>query len=199
LLPALKAGNNLAVSTHLNAFKERGVIKHDRTLRIPSTDRIPALTRTDEGYNYILTVLTARLKQTFDNMNLKRGMNEDQIITLGEEIINESHEDNLSMEDVLLFLQQLMTGKAGRILDRMDIPLFFELFENYRQDRHMTLQYIQYEAECNYRGQGDRTRTSDGRMENDANTHQVMANYYKQQQQQNANNQTNPVQQAPAP
>lgn len=197
MLPALKAGNNLAIATHLNAFKDRGVVKHDRTLQIPSKDRIPALTHTDEGYNYVLTVLTARLKQTFDNMNLKRGMNEDQIITLGEEIINESHEDNLSLEDVLLFLQQLVTGKAGRILDRMDIPLFFELFEHYREERYLALRYIQYEAECNYKAMGDRTRSSDGRMENDANTQQVMDNYYNQQIR-NAN-ETNPVQQTPTP
>lgn len=182
----------MAVAAHLNAFKERGIIKHDKTLRIPSKDRIPALTATDDGYNQILTLLCARLKVTFDNMNLKRGMNEDQIINLAEEIINESHEDNLSLEDVLLFLQQLITGKAGRILDRMDIPLFFELFEHYRQDRFLALRYIQYEAECNYKSLGDQTRTSDGRAENDANTHQVMDNYYQQTKQNE--NKSEPIQ-----
>jgi hypothetical protein len=196
LLPALKAGNNLAITAHLNAFKDRGVVKHDRTLRIPTKDRIPALTATDEGYNYVLTVLAARLKQTFDNMNLKRGMNEDQIITLGEEIINESHEDNLSMEDVLLFLQQLLTGKAGRILDRMDIPLFFELFEHYRQERYLALQYIQYEAEVNYKAMGDRARSSDGHASNDENTRQVMADYYKKTKQ---DAQSEPIQPPLAP
>lgn len=188
----------MAIATHLQAFKERGIIKHDRILRIPSRERIPALTASDEGYNHILTVLCARLKVTFDNMNLKRGMNEDQIITLAEEIISESHEDNLSLEDVLLFLQQLITGKAGKILDRMDIPLFFELFEGYRQERYLALRYIQYEVERNYKSMGDQTRTSDGRAENDANTRQVMSEYYKQQMN-NANNKTSSVQQTPAP
>lgn len=128
-------------------------------------------------------------------MNLKRGMNEDQIINLAEAIIEESKEDNLSMEDVLLFLQQMMTGKiAGRIYDRMDIPLFFELFEYYRQERYLALRYIQYEAEVNYKALGDQTRTSDGFAENDNNTRQVMAHYYMKNQ---TNAQSQPVQQAP--
>lgn len=182
---------------HLQAFKENGMVRYDKTLQIPSKDRIPALTRSNEGYNYILTVLSARLKSTFENMNLKRAVNEDQLLNIAERIIDESHEDNLSVEDVLLFLQKLEVGKMGQIYDRMDMPTFFELFEHYRQDRYLALRYIQYEAECNYKALGDQTRTSDGRAENDSNTRQVMSEYYKNHM--NANNQTNPVQQAPAP
>lgn len=181
---------------HLHAFKEHGMVKYDKTLQIPSKDRIPALTRSNEGYNFILTVLSARLKSTFENMNLKRPVNEDQLLNIAERIIDESHEDNLSVEDVLLFLQKLEVGKMGQIYDRMDMPTFFELFEHYRQDRYLALRYIQYELERNYKALGDNTRTSDGRMENDANTHQVMASYYKQQMN-NDNNQTSTVQQAP--
>ncbi len=185
------------VSAHLNAFKERGAVKYDRTLRIPSKDRIPALTGTDQGYNYILTILCAQLKHAFENMNLKRPVNEDQLLNIAERIIDESHEDNLSVEDVLLFLQKLEVGKMGQMYDRMDMPTFFELFEHYRQDRFLALRYIQYEAECNYKSMGDKTRTSDGRADNDANTKQVMSEYYKQQM--NNANQTSPVQQTPTP
>jgi hypothetical protein len=181
---------------HLAAFKDHGKIRHDMTLRIPSTERIPALTQSKDGYNYVLTVLAARLKGTFDNMNLKRGMNEDQIIELAELIIDESREDNLSMEDVLLFLQQLVTGKAGKIFDRMDIPFFFELFEGYREQRHLALRYIQFEAECNFKAMGDTTRTSDGVVGNDENTRRVMAEYY----QQNMNNaKSDTIQPPPTP
>ena len=196
MLPALKANDNTGVAMHLARFKERGIIKHDRTLRIPSSERIPALTVSDDGYNYILTLLVARLKVTFDNMNLKRGMNEDQIVDLAEMIIDESHADNLSMEDVLLFLQLLVTGKAGKLLDRLDIPLFFEFFEVYRQERYLSLRYIQYEAECNYKSMGDTTRASDGEAENDENTRQVMNEYYKKTLQNESKGE--PIQSPPA-
>ncbi len=146
----------------------------------------------------MLAVLTMRLRATFENFNLKRALNEDQLINIADRIIDESHEDNLSLEDVLLFLQQLESGKCGTIFDRMDMPTFFELFEGYRQERYLALRYIQYETECNYKALGDKTRTSDGHADNDANTQQVMSDYYKQQVN-NANNQTSAVQQAPAP
>lgn len=197
MLPALKRGDNVAVEKHLRAFKERGVVRHDKTLRIPSSERIPALTKSDEGYEYVMILLVARLKTTFEGMNLRKGMNEDQIIELGVMIIEQSHEDNLSVEDVLLFLQMLLAGKVGKIFDRMDIPTFFELFEVYRQQRHMELQYIQYEIEAQYKGMGDNSRTSDGRMENDANTRQVMSDYFRKTQYEN--NTSNPIQQTPTP
>lgn len=180
---------------HLRMFKEQGTVRHDRTLRIPSSERIPALTKTNEGYKQIYTALVIALQQCFSNMNLRKGFNEDQLLELAEMIIDESSEDNLSLEDVLLFLQELITGKAGKIFDRLDIPSFFELFEHYRQERYMTLQYIQYEAHANYKGMGDTTRTTDGFAENDANTRQVMADYYKK----HMKDESKPIQPPPAP
>lgn len=180
---------------HLRLFKENGAIRYDRTLQIPSSERITALTRGDEGYNQVYTVLVVNLQQAFTNLNLKRGFNEDQLLELADLIIEESREDNLALEDVLLFLQQLVTGKAGKIYDRLDIPAFFELFEGYRQERHLALQYIQYETDCHYKALGDTTRTSDGVADTDANTRRVMADYY---QQHHKNAQSEPIQPPPA-
>lgn len=177
-------------------FKEGGQVMHDRTLLIPPAERIPALTSTEAGYKEVYTALVINLQQAFAMLNLKRGFNEDQLLELADLIIEESREDNLSLEDVLLFLQQLVTGKAGKIYDRLDIPAFFELFEYYRQDRHLALMYKRYEADANYKAMGDSTRTSDGRAENDANTRQVMADYYKQHL--NTNAQSEPLQPPPA-
>jgi len=195
LLPALRTGNKQAINWHLQLFKQHGAIRHDLTLQIPSAERIPALTRTDAGYDEINTILAIYLTQTFNNLNLRKGFNEDQVLDLAEMIIEEAKEDNLSLEDVMLFLQQLVTGKAGKIFDRLDIPTFFELFEGYRQDRHLALQYIHYEAEVQFKGMGDTTRTSDGNMENDENTRRVMADYYKN----SMNNESQPIQPPPAP
>lgn len=146
---------------HLRMFKDGGKVNYDKTLAIPSNERIPALTATEGGYNQVETVLAAYLLQTFNNLNLRKGFNEDQVIELAEEIIEESKADNLSLEDVLLFLQQLITGKAGKIYDRLDLPTFFELFETYRENRHIAMQYLRYELQANYKAMGDPTRTSE--------------------------------------
>ena len=195
LLPALARNDRQAISMHLRTFKENGIVRHDRTLLIPSAERIPALTRSDEGYKQVYTILVLNLQQCFSNLNLRKGFNEDQLLELAEMIIEEANEDNLSVEDVMLFLQQLVTGKAGKIYDRLDIPTFFELFEVYRQERYVALQYIQYEAHSQYKAMGDNTRISDGRAENDSNTRQVMTECYRKSS--NDGNQSQPVQPAP--
>lgn len=95
------------------------------------------------------------------NINLRVGLNEDQITEIAEQIIEQSQEDNLSVEDVLLFLRELVTGKAGKIYDRMDIPTFFELFENYRERRHQAVLNIRYEEQANHKVLGPSERSSD--------------------------------------
>lgn len=128
-----------------------GTINHRMVLMIPMDERIPALTSSPEGRNHVLTLLTAALQAAFSNLNLRFGLTADQIVELADQLIDSSHEDQLGLEDILLFLGDLLTGKAGKIYDRMDIPLFFELFEGYRQKRYETLKNDEYERDVQYR------------------------------------------------
>jgi hypothetical protein len=145
----------------LSIFKERGIISFEKVLAINSSDRIPALAKTPKGRGEVLTALTASLKSAFSNINLRVGLNEDQLIDLADAIIDQSAEDNLSLEDVLLFLQKLLVGDAGKIYDRMDIPTFFELFETYRQERHVAMLRIREEQQSQYKSLGDPERWSE--------------------------------------
>lgn len=167
MLPALARNDRLAVTMHLRLFKDKGVIRHDKTLQIPTADRIPALTASEAGYKEVFAILTMRLHEAFQNLNLRKGMDEDQLLNLAEKIIEESHEDNLAMEDVLLFLEQLVTGKCGKIYDRLDMPTFFELFEDYRERRHMALHYRQYEMHQQFKAMGDSNRSSEQAVRED--------------------------------
>lgn len=119
------------------------------------------LSKTKEGRNSLLIALSAALNSALENINLRVSLNEDQIVELADRIIDDSFEDNLAIEDVLLFLQELVTGKAGKIYDRMDIPTFFELFENYRQRRHEKLLTIRYEESVNHKALGPTDRSSE--------------------------------------
>lgn len=154
----------MEIANRLSEFKEQGVIQFKKVLSIDSTQRIPALTKTNDGRFEILTALTASLKSAFNNMNLRVGMNEDQIIELADQIIDQSHEDNLSLEDVLLFLQRFLTSYYGKIYDRMDIPTFFEMFEKYRQERHEQLINIRDEEQTQFKISG---KDNSPRMERD--------------------------------
>lgn len=166
---ALVKQDNVAIAVHLSEFKERGMVNYTRVLAVPSAERIPALTQSKKDYQHILTILAVCLKSAFSNINLRIGLNESQIVELADQIINTSFEDNLSLEDVMLFLQEMVTGKAGKIYDRMDIPTFFELFETYRQKRYEALQEFRYEQSANHKALGPSERSSeDSTSEKDA-------------------------------
>lgn len=164
---------------HLARFKEAGVIKFERTLQIPMAERIPALIKSEDGHFQVLTAIAASLKSALDNINLKNGMNEDQVIELAEAIIDQSHEDNLAIEDILLFLGRLITGQAGTLYDRLDMPTFFELFEGYRQERYQALRQIRDEQHVNYRAMGDGTRYSEVEKQADDSYRKALADHYK--------------------
>lgn len=161
---AIQTGNKLEVSMHLSKFKERGVVAFDKVLAIRSEERIPALASNEQTRYQLLVALTASIKSAFNNLNLPNGMNEDQIIDLADAIIDESQQDNLSIEDVLLFLHKLVIGESGKLFNKMDSPTFFEHFEKYRQERHQEVLRIREEHAVNYKvmgGGGLRTKEID--------------------------------------
>lgn len=153
-LSVLESNDRAAIAIHLSGFREMGKVNFGASLSVPAEERISAVSQSKEGYNRLLVAIGASLKSAFSNINLRIGLTEDQIVELADQIIIQSQEDNLSLEDVLLFLQELISGRAGKIYDRMDIPTFFELFENYRQQRHIALLNIRYEQEVNHKALG---------------------------------------------
>lgn len=151
--------NKAIVRGRLAVLRTNGRVDHSKTLSIPDNERIPALIKS--GRAKVLTAITAALTSAFLNMNLRVSMNEEQIIDLADAIIDESHEDQLSIEDVLLFLRDMITGKMGKIYDRMDMPTFFEMFEKYRQERYATLKRWKEERIINEKALGIKERASD--------------------------------------
>ena len=154
LLQKIQAGDKMGINFHLSKFKERNIIQFDKVLEISLAERLPELTKTETGRYEILVALTASLKSLFSNINLRVGLNEDQMIEIAEQIIDQASEDNLALEDVLLFRQKFLVGEYGKIYDRMDIPTFFEFFEKYRQQRHESITNIRYEQHAQFKVMG---------------------------------------------
>jgi len=141
-------------------YKEKGeplpyeVIKH-----IPVSDRLPGLAKT-YGIDKMVTVLSIAITKTMSNFNLRVGMTSDQIVELSLMLIESAEEDNLAFEDIMLFLDGMLKYKYGKVYDRMDIPTFFEMLENYREQRHKEFVRIKEEFELSLKGMGDQTRTT---------------------------------------
>ncbi len=151
LLNAIHNNRTDLITANLSAFKERGNVNYLAVINtIPLNDRLPELAKKYPKKD-IAAIITVALTSAFEKMNLRYAMNADQIVELGEMIIETSEEDQLAMEDVMLFLQQLVRGQMGKIYDRMDIPTFFEMFEKYRQDRHTDFINYKYEKDVQFK------------------------------------------------
>lgn len=155
LLELLLTGNSRTeVNNYLSEYKEQGIVDFKKVLQIPSVNRIPELIKKSNGRVQVLTALAASLKSAFSNLNMKYGFNEDQIVELADKIIDTSHEDNLSIEDVLLFLQKMLLSEYGKLDYKFDIPFFFEIFENYRLERRVSLLNYRDEQAAQHKAMG---------------------------------------------
>lgn len=127
------------------------MVSYRKVLELPLNERIPTLIEQPGKRAEVLTAISAALKSAFNNINVRLSMSEDQVVELADMIIDQSHEDQLGIEDVLLFLGDLLQGKMGKVNDRMDIPTFFTLFEGYRQRRHEEMKGFKDEIDAQYR------------------------------------------------
>ncbi len=159
LINALAKGDRQTVNIALREFKTpQGVICYDKVLAIPRDQRLPELAKND--FNTILTIITAALTLAFEGLNLKRAMTPGQIVDLAEMIIESSHEDNLAMEDLMLFLQKFVRGEYGAMYESMDIPKFMLCFEDYRETRWQELNNIRLNLAAQHKVQGDMGRSN---------------------------------------
>jgi hypothetical protein len=144
----------------LASFREKGVVKYEKSLAIPMENRIPELTKTPEGRKKVSIAIAASMLSAFQHIDSAK-MSASTIKEIAEGIIDSSHEDQLSIEDILLFLKDMLMGKYGKIRGALDMPAFFELFETYRDQRYQTLKKIRWEEHLSYKALGDSNRTYD--------------------------------------
>jgi len=135
-------------------------VKFESLLTIPVKDRLPGLID-QYGKETIHGLLIVLLTDFANSFNLIRPMTADQIVMCAFEMIDTSYEDYLSIEDFALFFQGAKSAKYGKILDRMDQQTIFELFENYRQQRHEKYLQKKEEKESNFKRIGGGIRSSD--------------------------------------
>lgn len=157
----METGNKQQMALILKQYKLKdGSCNFPSLFNIPSVERIPVLAEKDFRKTNMLIV--GALTMAFKSLNLKNGLNEIQILDISEAIIDTSVEDNLGLEDVVLFLQGLVRGKYGTSLENMNTPKFLQIFEVYRQERHENYIQLKENLHLQYKGLGDATRTCQG-------------------------------------
>lgn len=167
----------------LASFREKGMVKHERTLAIPMGQRLPELAKTPEGRKKASIAIASSMLSAFQHIDSAK-MSATTIKEIAEGIIDTSHEDQLSIEDVLLFLKDLLMGKYGKVTGALDMPRFFEIFEKYRDERYQTLKKIRWEEHLTYKSIGDSNRAFDElplkRKDDPTTMMDMMQTYYEE-------------------
>lgn len=147
---ALQIGDKQELLLALREYKQpNGIVNYPALFEIKAEDRLPELAKKD--FKQIVSIVVAGLTLSFEAMNLSRSMNDNQIIDLAETILDSSNEDNLALEDVMLFLQKLTRGEYGKLYESMDIPKFMEFFEKYREERYQAANNLRYEQNIQHK------------------------------------------------
>jgi hypothetical protein len=119
-------------------------VKWDALLSIPLTDRIPGLME-KFGKKTMYRLLVMIIREFFNSLVLTKAkkLTETKISVTACDLMISAHEDYLSLEDVILFLQRAKAGKYGVIKNLSSPVVFFDLLEQYRQDRHEAYKKIE--------------------------------------------------------
>jgi len=177
VLNSLAKGNSGALYNEMCRYKEKGEALPMKVIElVPVSERLPALTKT-YGAEKISGILSIAITKALNNFNLRVGMNAEQIMQLSYSLIDEAEQDQLAIQDILLFLDGMVKYKYGKVYDRMDMPTFFEMLDKYRDERHLAYMNGKEEAHAQFKAMGDSNRTSqDIDKENNRN---AMINYLK--------------------
>lgn len=153
-------GSNGQVFNEVCRYKERGEPQPLAVIdNVPVKDRLPGLAEF-YGREKIAVVVAKAIGKTLSNFNLRVGMNADQILELAHNLIDSANEDQLALEDIMLFLDGMVKAKYGKVYDRMDIPTFFEMLEVYREQRHQAFINRRDEQHSQLKAMGDSNRSS---------------------------------------
>ena len=141
-------------------YKVKGEPNHLAVIEnVPVSERLPALSKI-YGTEKISGILSLAITKTLNSFNLRVGMNPNQVMELAYSLIEEAEQDQLAIQDILLFLEGLPKYKYGKVYDRMDMPTFYELFEVYREQRHQEYVNAKEEKHAQFKSMGDSNRMS---------------------------------------
>lgn len=153
----MQKGDTRQMAVILKQYKlKNGEINYPAVFTVPSIERLPALYRND--FMQATALIVAALVMAFERMNFKRKMDGTTVNNIAEEILDTCEEDNLSLEDLVLFLQNMVRGKYGNI-EELSISRFMNLFDKYRDERHSAIMQLRENEHLQHKSLGDSERS----------------------------------------
>lgn len=140
----------------LKQYKHKtGEINFPAVFTVPSVERLPALYEKD--FMQATALVVGALTMAFEKLRFKN-MDGGLINDIAEEILNTCGEDNLSLEDLVLFLQNMVRGKYGEMA-QISLSKFMGLFDKYREERTEAISNYRYNEHLQFKSLGDSNRS----------------------------------------
>lgn len=141
-------------------------------------ERLPDLVKL-VGMAEMGKILMAEITKFINCYTIIRPMNADQIAECAFALISTSEEDQLSLQDLILFFEGAKQGKYGRVLDHIDQHVIFEMLEQYREERHRQFLNLKDERDTQLKACGDISRSSDDKEQSENDIRKTIVEYYK--------------------
>lgn len=145
----------------LQNYQKDSKVKFDALLAIPLSERIPGLIES-YGKKTVHRLLVMILKEFNNKLKLPKAkkLTETKISIAACELMLTAYEDQLALEDVILFLQRTKAGLYGPIRNLILPSVLFDKFEMYRQARHDIFMKLKEARDAEYKALGATPRSS---------------------------------------
>lgn len=150
----MERGETRMITAILKQYKSGSEINYPAIFNIPTSDRLPALISKD--FMQATALVVGALTIAFERLNFKKKVNEVAALinNIADEIIDTADEDNLSLEDLMLFLQGVVRGKYIATAE-LSVPKFMNAFTEYREERWQAALDLRDQKEQGYKTLGD--------------------------------------------
>lgn len=142
-------------------YQREGAVNYEALLSLPLSERIPGLIE-NYGKKTMHRLLVMMLSQFNKQLLLPKAkkLTDTKISMTACELMLTAYEDQLSLEDVILFLQRAKAGLYGPIKNLILPSVLFDKFEMYRQARHEVFNKLKAARDAGFKAMGAVPRSS---------------------------------------
>lgn len=150
----MERGETRQITAILKQYKVGTEINYPVLFNIPTSERLPALISKDFLQATALVVCAVTL--AFEKLNFKKKVAEVAVLinNIADEVIDTASDDNLSMEDLMIFLQGVVRGKYIQAVE-LSVPKFMNAFTQYREERWQAAIDLRDKKEQEFKELGD--------------------------------------------
>lgn len=147
-----------------NQYTSGDEVLFERLLSIPLVERIPGLIN-DYGLQRAHRLMKMVLQEFCYSIPLPKGakLSDTKIAACACDIVLAAYEDQLSLEDIVVFLERTKAGKYGKFKGMVTHFSVMQKLQQYRTDRSTAYQALKAEQEAELKKRSDMPRIGEVR------------------------------------